>query len=169
MKRREAEWKSLEGPESDAEVASRIGGTLEALPLFAAARTVLLYSSLYGEVPTGEWIRKWSASKRIVLPKVKGDILELREYSPSSIVSGYLGIVEPSDEAPLVGASEIDLAIVPGVAFDSAGGRLGHGRGFYDRLLPQLKCCKIGVALPFRIVGKVPSEERDVKMDLVLW
>ena len=112
---------------------------LEQDPRYLSAGTVLLYWSMPEEVDTHELIRKWSASKRMVLPRVCGESLELRQYDPERMVPGYRGILEPSGEAVLVPDDQIELAIVPGLAFDLEGHRLGRGKGYYDRLLPRLR------------------------------
>jgi len=169
MKARYSEFRSLGGPVSEAQTALEIGKKLEALPGFRTASTVLLYASVPGEVPTQEWIGKWKEAKRIVLPRVVGDSLELREYVPGLLQEGKFGIEEPAPSAPQVDPGEIDFAVIPGVAFDREGRRLGHGCGYYDRVLSRLSCLKVGVALPFRIVEKVPADEMDVKMDMVIW
>lgn len=169
MKQRWSEWKSLGGPVSEAEIARRIGDALEALPSFRSAPAVLLYASVPGEVPTWDWIGKWRREKRIVLPKVEGDDLVLKEYVPELMARGRFGIMEPSGDAPCVDTAEIGLAVVPGVAFDSEGRRLGHGCGYYDRLLRNLACPKVGVAFPFRMVEEVPVDDGDVNMDMVIW
>ncbi|MBR1868935.1 MAG: 5-formyltetrahydrofolate cyclo-ligase [Bacteroidales bacterium] len=162
-------WKSLDEAGKGLEASGRIRVRIEALPEFRRAETVLLYCSMSGELPTSGWIAEWSKSKRIVLPRVAGETLELREYSPDLMETGYMGIPEPSAEAEAVSPSEVDLAIVPGVAYDLSGGRLGHGGGFYDRLLPLLRCPKFGVCLPFRIVDKVPEGEFDARVDRVFF
>lgn len=162
-------WKSLDEAGRGLEISGRVRAEIEALPEFREAGTVLLYSSVPGELPTSGWLEAWSASKRLLLPRVAGKTLELREYSQDLLVSGYMGITEPSPEAPPALPSEVDLAIVPGVAFDLSGGRLGHGGGYYDRLLPLLRCPKFGVCLPFRIVGMVPSGELDARVDRVFF
>ena len=159
------EWERDGSPE---EASVRILARIEALPAFKSARTVLLYASMPGEVPTGEWLRRWKAEKRLVLPRVSGEALELREYGPELLAEGYMGIAEPSETAAQVQPEEVDIAIIPGVAFDAEGHRLGHGKGYYDRLLPSLRCPVIGVALPYRLVAKVPSEPHDRKADMVL-
>ncbi len=165
MRSRRREWELSGSPQ---EASERIRSRIEALDEFKAARSVLLYSSIPGEVPTGEWLERWYPAKRLVLPRVSGESLDLREYGPGSMQAGYLGIMEPSEEAGLVSPGEIDLAIVPGVAFDSSGRRLGHGGGFYDRLLPLLDCPKVGVALEYRLVDEVPSDNHDAPVDKVI-
>lgn len=142
---------------------------LEQEPLFRSAGTVLLYWSMPEEVDTHTLIQKWSSSKRIVLPKVCGESLELRLYDPDRMVPGYRGILEPSEEAPIVPDEEIELAVVPGLAFDPAGHRLGRGKGYYDRLLPRLHCPKLGLAFSCQILDEIPIEPHDVALDKIIY
>lgn len=141
---------------------------LEEIPAFQLSKTILLYHSLKDEVNTHLFIEKWSAYKTIVLPVVKGDELDLRYYTSSQETTiGSFGITEP--QGPLLrNYDEIDLAIIPGVAFDLNNHRLGRGKGFYDRLLPQIKATKIGICFPFQLVSEIPTEANDIDMDLVL-
>lgn len=121
------------------------------------------------EVQTHSFIEKWRAEKKIILPVVIGDILELRLYSgPADLKPGPYGISEPTGEL-FTDYSSIDIAIIPGVAFDLAGHRLGHGKGYYDKLLPQLTTAtKIGICFPFQVVEEVPTEPFDRKMDIII-
>lgn len=155
----------------------RIMTELEHLEQFAAASCILAYMAMPGEVQTREYVSRWhSSGKRVVLPKVDGESLQLREYDPEKLSAGYRGILEPSESACAVSPQEIDLAVVPGVAFAFQKGpdgveryyRLGRGGGFYDRLLPQLDCFKVGVCYPFRFIDSVPAEDWDVPLDLVI-
>lgn len=141
---------------------------VEILPEFRSAGTVLLYMSIDGEVPTEGFIGKWRKSKRIVIPKVVGNDLQLYEYGPDKLTEGYRGIAEPSEDAVRVNCPEVDLAIVPGVAFTRYGIRLGRGKGFYDRLLPQLACPKIGICFSYRILPHIPSDPWDAPLDRVI-
>lgn len=152
----------------DAGENERIWAQVEASPEFRNASVVLAYMSVPGEVPTREFLEKWRGRKRFVLPKVSGDTLFLKEYSPELLVKGYMGIEEPSDSAPDVDPSLIDLALIPGVAFDSSGNRLGHGKGFYDRLLPALRCPVFGLCFSWRLVDSVPVSENDFRADRVV-
>lgn len=81
---------------------------------------------------------------------------------------GYLGIMEPTTDAEEILPSQVDLAIIPGVAFDRQGNRLGHGKGFYDRLLPELDCPRIGVAYDGQIYDCLQTDVWDQKMDFVI-
>ena len=141
---------------------------VEALPEFRTARTILAYMSLPGEAQTPAAIKRWAESRRIAIPRVEGEQLRLCLYEKDKLVSGYKGILEPSANAAIISAEEVDLAIIPGVAFERRGEgivRLVHGKGFYDRLLPQLSCKKIGVGFSFRLTEGIPSDPWDVLLD----
>lgn len=141
---------------------------VEALLEFRNARTVLAYMSLPGEAETPAAIRRWAESRRIAIPRVEGVNLRLCLYEDDKLTIGYRGILEPSPDAAIISAAEVDLAIIPGVAFERRCDgivRLGHGKGFYDRLLPQLSCKKIGVGFSFRLTEGIPSDPWDVLLD----
>lgn len=141
---------------------------VEALDTFAAARTVLLYWPLPDEADVRPLAGRWLGRKRIVLPVVAGDELELREYTgPASLRPGAFGILEPAGTL-FTDLDAIDLAVVPGVGFDAAGNRLGRGRGYYDRLLPRLRAYKVGVCLGHQLCEAVACEPHDVCMDRVI-
>lgn len=137
-----------------------------------SASTVLLYYPLPDEVDTRLLIEKSVAlGKRVLLPVVVGDDLELREYKGvSSMKEGAFGILEPTgDVFPEDRYCEIDFAVVPGMAFDEENNRLGRGRGYYDRLLPRLRRAMLaGVCFPFQIVKKIHTESHDISMDVVV-
>ena len=157
--------RGFEGPFAG---SSEIFARIETISGFQHSDIVLLYSAIPGEVETAAFIEKWHRSKRIVLPKVVGDILELRLYSPDKVSVGYRGILEPSDDAAQVDPSEVGFAVIPGMAFDRAGHRLGRGKGYYDRLLPSLSCMKVAVAYGHQLVDSVPVEPHDVPVDMVI-
>lgn len=143
---------------------------VEELERFQEARTVLLYWSMEDEVQTQDFVRRWYKEKCILLPCVDGDDLRLRQYTgPECMRSGeQFGIGEPTGEE-FTQYDTIDLIIVPGVAFDKKGNRMGRGRGFYDRLLKTTRnAYKIGVAFDFQIKDSIPTESFDVPMDKVI-
>lgn len=142
---------------------------LEAHPAFQAAHTVLLYHSLKDEVHTHAFIEKWQGKKNILLPVVVGEDLELRHYTgPKDLRIGSYGIEEPVGKQ-FTDYAQLDLAIVPGVAFDPQGHRLGRGKGYYDRLLPLLPhTYKIGICFPFQYIEHIPVEPYDIPMDEVI-
>lgn len=141
---------------------------LEQYPDFQHAQYVLLYHSLNDEVQTHEFVEKWKINKQIILPVVTGDTLELRCYTGKQYLqTGAYGIEEPTGKL-FTEYDKINLAVIPGVSFDKEGHRLGRGKGYYDRLLPQLKAAyKIGICFSFQLSEQIPNEEHDVKMDCV--
>lgn len=149
--------------------SAEILAALEVHPAFRAADTVLLYHSLKDEVDTHEFIRKWSRLKRILLPVVVGDDLELRVYTgPEDLAIGAYGIEEPTG-ARFTDYAAIGFIAVPGVAFDRNGNRLGRGKGYYDRLLPRIPAAyKAGICFPYQLVEEVPAEPFDIRMDEII-
>ena len=132
----------------------------------------MLYYSLPDEVDTHTLVDSLLMSgKRILLPRVTGEgTMELRRYTgPSDLAQGAYNIMEPTGEV-FDNYTDITLAVIPGVAFDKDGNRMGRGKGYYDRLLPKLaNTYKIGICLPFQLVEKIPTDKHDVRMDEVLF
>ncbi len=122
--------------EERAVLSRQVTAKLVATPQWQHAHTVLLYHSLPDEVATHQLITEaLSAGKRVLLPVVVGDDLELRFLpTPDALREGAFHILEPTG-APFTDYAAIDLAVIPGVAFTPDGRRLGRGRGYYDRLL----------------------------------
>ena len=136
---------------------------------FINANTILLYYSLSDEVQTADLIDKYKNIKKILLPSVSGNELTLHEYSIHSKLSpGKYGVLE-SREIEFRNYAEIDLAIVPGIAFDKAFNRLGRGKGYYDRLLPKLNCKTIGICFNFQFIDHIPANNYDYKMDKIIY
>jgi len=136
------------------------------------AGTLLLYYPLADEVDVRPLIEDaFENGKRVLLPVCKGDELELRLYEgAASLTEGAFGIMEPTG---LLFAPEdypdIQLALVPGMAFDSMGHRLGRGKGYYDRLLPKLTETRLlGICFPFQLLDVVPAEAHDINVQVVV-
>ena len=100
---------------------------------------------------------------------IVGDDLRLLPYNGTdSLKPGIFGIMEPIEQETTVDESEIDLIIVPGVAFDRQLNRMGRGKGYYDRLLSTLQAPKIGICFDFQLQDTVPTESFDKKMDMII-
>lgn len=145
-------------------------------PLLAEVQTIMAYYSLPDEVNTHGLIDDLVAEgKTVLLPKVTGpDTMELRRYTGrDDLQEGAYHILEPMGEL-FTDFSSIDLILVPGLAFDAAGHRLGRGRGYYDRLLSSLFTIhyslfsSIGVCFDFQKVDEVPVDAHDIAMDKVI-
>ena len=149
------------------EQSEKILAKLEQHPDFVKAENVMLYSALPDEVQTQAFLEKWHLKKHIILPTVVGDdIIPVAYGEDTAFAVGDFNILEPQNE-PYTG--DFDLIVVPGVAFDSKGNRLGRGRGYYDRFLCQhLDVKRIGICFDFQLVDEVPSESFDIRMDEVI-
>ena len=139
---------------------------------FLHAHTLLLYSALPDEVPTQTLIDELVAQgKTVLLPRVVSDTdMELRRYSgPADLQQGAFGIMEPMAEL-FTDYAAIDVAIIPGMAFDDEGHRLGRGKGYYDRFLAKLSptTYKIGLCFSWQRVDHVPTDDHDIPMDEVI-
>lgn len=139
---------------------------------FAHARTLLLYSALPDEVSTQALIDELAAQgKTVLLPRVISDTdMELRRYSgPADLQQGSFGIWEPTGEL-FTDYDTIDVAVIPGMAFDNEGHRLGRGKGYYDRFLAKLSptTYKIGLCFSWQRVDHVPTDAHDIPMDEVI-
>lgn len=142
---------------------------IEELNEFKTSRTVMVYWSMDDEVYTHDFVLKWQKEKTIILPVVKGNDLELRIFTgKDNMATGQsFGINEPIGEE-FDKFENIDLIIVPGIAFDSNNNRLGRGKAYYDKLLKKTKAYKVGICFDFQLIESVPVDEHDVKMDLVI-
>lgn len=170
-----------------------------ALRQYNKAKTILTYMDYKNEVMTGEFIKRCRRDgKRVVLPKVEtgnGDkVLPISDKVllvpdntlslPDKVLSvyeindierdtlpGFRGIPEPNSTVlNRVDPTEIDLAVIPGVAFDYSRHRVGYGAGYYDRFLTSLRadCIKAGIAYSLQIVDAIPVGKYDMAMDIVV-
>lgn len=141
---------------------------LERTNEFINSKNILFYYSLPDELPTLDFLKKWSNNKKIFLPRVNGENLEILAYNDKQLSPGSFDIVEPIGD-DLFDSSVIDLIIVPAVAFDFNKNRLGRGKGFYDRLLSEaINAIKIGVGYDFQVFKEIPIEVHDIPMDIVI-
>lgn len=147
--------------------AQEVFDRLEQTAAFLMADKVLMYHSLPDELSTHNFLKKWGSRKHFFLPRVNGVNLDILPYDEQRLELGSFHIEEPQGE-DLVDPDEIELIIVPAVAYDRRGNRLGRGKGFYDRLLGEAKATKIGVGYDFQLLDKLPAEPHDVPMDMVI-
>lgn len=161
--------KDSQSSDSYFQESEEIWQTIEQLPAFINASTVMAYWSIQGEVFTPGFIKKWSPRKRFILPSVDGFEMKLKLYeSNDNLVPGDLyGIPEP-DGPEFREFKSIDLILVPGIAFDRSNNRMGRGKAYYDRFLINLRATKIGICFGFQLFDEIPVEENDVKMDMVV-
>lgn len=140
---------------------------LEQTAAFQLADRILMYHSLPDELETHRFLSKWKGIKKFFLPRVNGVNLELLPFDESRLEIGSFHIEEPKGD-DTYSVEEIEVIVVPGVAFDRKGHRLGRGKGFYDRLLASAKATKIGIGYEFQLVDELPSESHDIPMDIII-
>ena len=149
------------------DAAARVFGMLEHTAAFMMADHILLYHSLPDELSTHEFIDKWHGVKHFYLPRVNGVNLELLPYDRSSLKLGSFHIEEPQGD-DVVSSDIVELIVVPGVAYDRRGNRVGRGKGYYDRLLVGSRAVKVGVGYDFQLVDDIDAESHDVAVDIVI-
>ena len=150
----------------------QIEESLVSLPEFEKAKAVMAYYGVKNEVKTRSLIEKaLKAGKKVALPTTN---FEKKTITPIQITSleqleTRQGLAEPTGKNAMK-TSEFDLIIVPGVAFDKKGGRIGRGKGFYDELLRKTgtKVLLVGLCFEENLEESLPSESHDIKMDLII-
>ena len=161
--------------------AEHITAQLLAMPAYRRAQTVMGYMSFGTEFDTASFVQQiLNAGKRLVLPRVDKLARKLMLYQVKELrdlEAGVWGIREPRIDSPLVSLNEIEFMLMPGVAFDRAGNRLGYGAGFYDRLLadaavtiqPQTPAAtRVAAVFSLQVVGIVPTAEHDQRVDFII-
>ena len=137
------------------------------------ARTLFCFASFRSEVETLDILR-WALRRGLIttVPHVLGPrhMVAVRISDVCDLAPGYCGIPEPHHELPVVSAETIDVAVLPGAAFDGEGGRMGYGGGYYDAFLRRLRpdAVRIGLAFEEQIVGCVPCEPHDQRAHLIV-
>jgi 5-formyltetrahydrofolate cyclo-ligase len=154
------------------QASQRAGALLKDQIIWHKAGSVLFYAALNDEIDLGALLREaMREGKTVALPRF---ISEKNSYAPcrlgdaDELCSGKFGVIEPHPDSPVHPLNQLDLVLVPGVGFDVSGRRLGRGRGFYDRLLANIRGLKIGVGFDEQIESAIPSEPHDVRLDFLL-
>ena len=152
--------------------SNKIKNKLFKIDEYKKAKNILFYVSYDGEVFTHNVIKESFIDKKIVVPISNNEDYSLilsKLNSFEDLVEGRYGILEPKKEKiEEISIDEIDLVIIPGIVFDLKGNRIGHGKGFYDRLLKNIKKPIIALAFEFQIIDKIPSEEYDKPVDIII-
>jgi 5-formyltetrahydrofolate cyclo-ligase len=150
----------------------RVRQTIAAQPLWQNSKSILFYAPILEEVDI--WplinvaIQKGSTA---CLPRYipQKDVYEaaIITNTDTDLIEGHFGVREPAPGCPRLLLNRLDFILVPGVAFDSSGSRLGRGRGYYDRLLPMTQGLRCGVGYEQQIRSEIPVEPHDIHVDYV--
>jgi 5-formyltetrahydrofolate cyclo-ligase len=158
-------------PEDRARMARAVEERLFALPALQGARTVLVFDAFGSEVPTQGIIdRLRREGRRVLLPFLEGGEMLAAEARPDDpLVPTSYGPREPSDRTP-VDPAEVDVVVVPGLAFDRQGHRIGYGAGYYDRYLARLpaRALRVGIGFHLQLVDALPHHADDQPVDVVV-
>jgi 5-formyltetrahydrofolate cyclo-ligase len=159
------------------EISRGIVARFLALPEYAAAKTVMFYVDVRSEVRTRNDLQlALSTGKKIVVPYCVDGELELFHLEHmDELQIGMYKILEPREDLRAIASKnvpveELDLIMVPGVAFDRRGARMGHGKGYYDKLLEHARPDTKLVALAFecQLFPEIPVQEHDIFMDYLI-
>ncbi len=145
------------------------------LPEFIGARRLALYAAQANEVHTELLLsRALEDRKEVSFPRVDssikgGGLVFFNVESRDELTPGLYGVPEPSASGVEADIMELDLIIVPGIAFDGTGARIGYGKGYYDKALKGVNCVKVALAYDMQVSGAlIPVEEHDVSVDLIV-
>jgi 5-formyltetrahydrofolate cyclo-ligase len=157
-------------PEAALRAAEQVARRLAETPEFSACGRLAIYAATDGELSTEPLVRAARRRGRELLwPRLMGDALGFAACGADELVPGYRGIAEPPGALPPVALAAGDLIVLPALALDAAGRRLGRGGGHYDRLLARLRGpIRVGVGYDFQLVELVPAGEGDERVDMVV-
>ncbi len=154
-------------PEAVAAASAAICERLAGWDRLRKARTVMTYMAFRNE-PDLSALFSLLPSIRWVLPRIEGRHLVLHPYVPGRLTRHPFGMLEPDPALPVVDPATLDVVLVPGVAFDPRGGRLGFGGGYYDRFLPTTPALRVGVTYDACLLDALPCTEKDQCMDWIV-
>lgn len=154
------------------EKSASIKEKLFSMEVFRNSKVVFFYVSVGSEVQTHDMIKEILDKKKVAVPMPEkanktlsaSELLNFNELEP-----GSFSILEPKKEfVRIVNPKDLDLVVVPGIAFDKKGNRIGHGRGYFDRFLENISVPKIALAYEMQIVDNIPADKNDVGVDFIV-
>jgi len=154
------------------EASRRVTARIRDDPRWVQAEAVLFYAALRDEIDLTPLVRdRLAAGGRVALPRHEAGTDGYKAVQVgawSELRVGRFGILEPSPACPVLEPKQLDFIFVPGVAFDASGRRLGRGRGYYDRFLPNLNGWRCAVAMDWQVLPVVPEAPHDCRVDYIL-
>jgi len=153
--------------EEVAEASAALCRRLTAWDPLRQARSVMAYLAFRNE-PSLEPLFGLLPHVRWTIPRIEGNRLVVHLYDPNRLVRHRLGMLEPAADLPVVDPAHLDVVLVPGVAFDLTGRRLGFGGGYYDRFLRTTPALRVGIAFDCCVTDALFSVETDQSMDWIV-
>ena len=159
---------------SDVEVRQKsllISDNLYSLEAFKLSKSIALYSPILNEVRTESIFNKAIQSeKEVYFPRVNGSSLDFHRIDKlEQLKTGKYGVLEPQAHLYKANTEDIDLYVIPAIAFDKYGNRLGYGKGYYDRALANISDSrKVGLSCDLQILDSVPFDENDRKVGIIV-
>lgn len=146
---------------------------LSASSAFDDAEVIAVYAAHRAEASPADLAQQArAAQKRVAYPRVQGERITFHVTEPTALIPGFAGILEPPADAPEIALASVDVLVVPGLAFDRRGRRLGAGGGFYDRALTAARAggplVAVGFGFSCQLVDEVPTEPHDQRMDMLV-
>lgn len=141
---------------------------------FKEAENIFLFVSYKSEINTKGIIRNaLENNKNVFVPKVNGKVMDLYKInSLDDLEIGFMGILEPKKDCEKFDDHDLHFILMPGLAFDNEGGRIGYGGGYYDKFLSSLddhsKIPKVAIAYDFQIISKIPMTKLDIRVDEII-
>lgn len=156
------------GDETRIQAGKQICNHIETWNHFMGAETILTYMPMQGEVDLTTLLLM-QPQKVWAIPKIQpGGQMVFHAYYPDKLILHKFGMLEPSPESPIIPPEAIELALVPGLAFDGQGWRLGYGGGFYDRFLSNHTGSFAGITYQALLWDEVPHADHDIQMPFVI-
>jgi 5-formyltetrahydrofolate cyclo-ligase len=173
LRKRIREMLSLISPSERTAASRELCAHHRRQPVWTSAKSVLFFAPLPDEINIWPLVEEGRAEGKVVaLPRfsalTQAYVAAVVHDLANDLRTGKLGIREPVASCAEMPLSRPDLVLVPGVAFDSHGRRLGRGKGFYDRLLAEVRGMKCGVAFEEQLVAEVPTGPQDVLLDCIV-
>lgn len=154
-------------PDQVAAASAALCDRLAGWRVLQQARTVLTYIAFRNEIDLAPLLDRLPGIEWIV-PRVVGRRLALHPYDPARLVRHRYGMLEPAADLPVIDPATLNLVLVPGVAYDRRGGRMGFGGGFYDGFLPTTPALRAGITHDACLVDELPCDEHDQRMDWIV-
>jgi 5-formyltetrahydrofolate cyclo-ligase len=170
LRQRCKEIRTALGDETRRMASLAICAQIESWEIFQRASTILTYMPIRGEVDLSPLLAS-RPQKRWLLPRIipaENHRMAFHPYDPARLIIHKFGMAEPAPDLPEIHPAEVELALVPGLAYDRAGWRLGYGGGYYDRFLEKFNGITLGATFQALLLDSLPHQKHDIPMQWIV-